>query len=142
MSTECDTKIDRRKLMDDGKLERLRKAREKKEELRAKREADKLDLLKKKVLVEMGQQEKDAEEKQRLKEEKWARRKAELLAEMRNFGTPAPVEVKKPSGKVLRSGKAGQRRAKPMKKEEPPSSDEDTEMSEDGEEEEDAICLF
>ena len=100
-------KFDRRKLMDDVKLERLRKAREKKEENRLKRETDKNDVIKKKIINEMYNQEVNLAEKQRLKEEKWNRRKAELLEELKlgantrtlSFTTEqyAPIKTSRPS---------------------------------------------
>lgn len=141
-------KIDRRKLMDDAKLERLAKARQKKEELRVKREADKLDLLKKKVLVEMGQQELDAAEKAKLKEEKWSRRKAELLQELKISVSPpaAPAKSVKQNGKASRSSKVAKAQKKAPKIVEPDSeSDEESEPSDeesDKGEEEECIRLF
>lgn len=136
-------KIDRRKLMDDTKLARLAKAREKKEELRLKRESDKLDLLKKKVLVEMGQQEMDSVEKAKLKEEKWNRRKAEMFEEFRNL--TAVTESPKKNGKASRSTKAVSPRKKASKYREPSLSEEDSgessEECDDGGEEE-CIQLF
>ena len=138
-------RIDRRKLMDDTKLARLAKAREKKEELRLKREADKLDLLKKKVVQEMGQQEVDSAEKARLKEEKWSRRKAELLEELKNISVspPAPAKSVKQSGKVSRSTTATKPPKKPLKHVEPDSEDsEDSEASDVADKGEEWFQLF
>lgn len=136
-------RIDRRKLMDDTKLARLAKAREKKEELRLKREADKLDLLKKKVLSDLGQQEMDSAEKERLKAEKWNRRKAEMFEEFRNL--TAAAESPKKSGKASRSTKAVSPRKKASTRREPSLSEEDSgESSEEcgDDEEEECIQLF
>src|SRR5215217_58984 len=119
-------KIDRRKLMDDVKLERLRKAREKKEENRLKRETDKNDVIKKKIIDEMYNQEVNLAEKQRLKEEKWNRRKAELLEEFKKLGANT------------RASSFITERSEPIKTSRPSEPN----SSEDESDDKDAICLF
>ena len=119
-------KIDRRKLMDDVKLERLRKAREKKEENRLKREADKNDVIKKKIIDEMYHEEVDLAEKQRLKDEKWTKRKAELLEEFKKLGAN-----KRASSSTMEKSA----RIENLRPSEPDSSEDESD-------DKDAICLF
>ena len=93
----------------------------------------------------MGQQEVDAEEKARLKQEKWNRRKAELIEELK-LSAVEPVKNVKTSGKASSYGLVGTRQKKPQKNEkhvEPDTDSEDFGGSEaECDDSEDCIRLF